>query len=83
MNWETGGDRRSLVCVTRVMSEACCAAQGPLSVPQGDLSGKETRLCAHIAGSLCCAAEISMAVYSSCTRMVLKRHGKLDRKSKI
>ena len=28
MNWETGGDRRSLVCVTQVMSEDLLRSTG-------------------------------------------------------
>ena len=32
------------------------------SVFRRDLSGKETRLCAHTAESLCCTAEISSSV---------------------
>ena len=29
MNWETGGDRRSLVCVTQVINEDLLRSTGP------------------------------------------------------
>lgn len=86
MNWEAGGDRRSLVCVTQVMSEPCCTAQGPLSNSPGRLKWEMRLSFTHGWNSLCCAAEIiPRQCTAAITRMVFfkKRHGKLDRKSKI
>ena len=61
MNWETGMDIYTLLCIKQIINENDCRYRELYSVLCGDLKGKEiqNRGGIHIADSFCCTAEIN------------------------